>query len=278
MISIITAVHNGLSFNKLFLEALRKYTFHPFELIIIDNASTDGTREFFEGEGCIVIANPVNHNYPYSQNQGIEKAGGDCLFFLNNDIIVSPHWDKLLMEAAGRHGLDVVSASGLENTGDARGTRIMSRRWKRTKNPLLLFGASRTNLRLMHWLMYGNWVRFNKKRFRRYGYDVVEGIIGNNVMMTRKAVTLLQGWDERIQEADFELFIRLKKRWLEVGDIKPCHIVLGVYIHHFIRMTSKYAVRAKPFDRQDQMISIFDKYSREEFEQLHPNNATLRKM
>lgn len=277
MISIITAVHNGLPFNQLFLEALRRYTHHPFELIIIDNASTDGTKEFFEQEGCIVIANSVNHNYPYSQNQGMARATGDPLFFLNNDVIVSPQWDKRLMETAAQHGIDVLSASGVENMGDAATTQATSRRWKRMKNPLLVLGTGKRTLQLMHRLMYGNWKKFNEKRFQKYGHAVVEGIVGNNVMMTRRAVRILKGWDDRIQEADFELFMRIKKRSLEVGDIKPCHIALGVYIHHYIRMTAKYAVKAAPFARRDEMISIFDKYSQQECETLHPDNATLRK-
>ena len=41
MISIITAVHNQLAMNKLFVESLHKYSTMPFELIIIDNASSD---------------------------------------------------------------------------------------------------------------------------------------------------------------------------------------------------------------------------------------------
>jgi glycosyltransferase involved in cell wall biosynthesis len=48
MISIITAVHNQLAMNKLFMQSLRKYSAMDFELIIIDNASTDGSADFLK--------------------------------------------------------------------------------------------------------------------------------------------------------------------------------------------------------------------------------------
>ena len=51
MISIITAIHNGLAINKFYEASLKKYTVNPFELIIIDNVSTDGSTEFFEKSG-----------------------------------------------------------------------------------------------------------------------------------------------------------------------------------------------------------------------------------
>ncbi|MDQ3682483.1 MAG: glycosyltransferase [Bacteroidota bacterium] len=276
MISIITAIHNGLPFNQLFLESLRQYTFHPFQLIIIDNASSDGSTHFFENEGCMIIRNEVNQNYPYSQNQGMQKATGEYLFFLNNDLIVSPQWDKRLIEAATLHKLDIISACGIENAGNAKITKQLRRKWKRTKNALLILGVFKTNLKLMHWLMYGNWKRFCDSRFDKFGHQVVEGIVGNNVMMTRKAVSIVNRWDERVQQADFDLFIRVKKRALEMSDIKPCGIALGVYIHHYIRMTSKYA-RPLPFAGKENMIDVNEKYSEEEFETFHPDNATLRK-
>ncbi len=140
MISILTAVHNGLAFNRLYLECLRRYTANPFELIIIDNASTDGTREYFEAEGCTVIANKENYSYPHCQNQGILAAKGEYLFFLNNDLIVSPDWDEKLIAAAGKHGVDVLSASGIENLGNRKDTDAIGRKWKRIKNPLTLLG------------------------------------------------------------------------------------------------------------------------------------------
>ena len=277
LLSIITAIHNGLAFNQLFYESLAKYTVHPFELIIIDNASTDGSREYFESIGAKVIYNDVNYSYPYCQNQGIAIAKGDYLFFLNNDLILSHRWDEILIEVSQRHGADVLSASGIENLGNKKDTQAIDRKWKRTKNPLMVFGFGKKNLAFMHKMMYGNWEKFCAKKFEEHHWDVVEGIVGNNVMMTRRGLDILGLWDERIQSADFDLFMRTKKRALDVGDIKPCQIALGVFIHHFSRMTSKYAVKPKPFADQHKMIGLNEKWTAIEADELHPDNSTIRK-
>ncbi len=277
-ITIITAVHNGLAYNKLFYEALEKYTFNSFELIIIDNASTDGSREYFESQKhTVVIKNEVNYSYPYCQNQGIAIAKADYLFFLNNDLIVSSAWDKKLISISQLHGLDIISAAGIENVGNRKDTQQLDRKWKRVKNPLSVFGFGRTNLLLMLKLMYGNWDRFCEKKYQKHGTRVVEGIVGNNVMMSRKALSALQGWDERIQAADWDIFITSKKRSKEVGDIKPCHIALGVFIHHFVRMTVKYAVKPQPFADKHRLIDLHEKWTEQEIDEMHPNNKTIRK-
>ena len=277
MISIITAIHNGLAFNKIFFESLNKFTFNKFELIIIDNCSNDGSREYFKSSGTIVIENKENYSYPVCQNQGIKIAKGDYLFFLNNDLIVSPEWDKRLIDTAEIHDLDIISASGIENMGTPRSTQSISRKWKRVKNPLSVFGFSEVNLRFMHYIMYGNWKNYCNNLFLKNKNIVVEGIVGNNVMMTRKAINLIGEWDERIQVADFDLFMRSKLRSIQFNDIKPCHISLGVFIHHYIRMTVKYAVKPKPFFDKPNLIPLEDKWSKEELETLNPDIETLRK-
>ena len=276
-ITIITAIHNGLSINKIFYDFLEKYTHNPFELIIIDNLSTDDSREFFISKGANVIVNKVNYSYPVSQNQGIEAATTDYLFFLNNDLALCPNWDKLLIDISTEHSLDIVSAVGIENMGNFKDTQAIGRKWKRTKNPFSLIGFTETTLKLMMKLMYGNWEKYCAKLLSKNKHTVVEGIVGDNLMMTRKAINSIGLWDVRLQQADFDLFMRSKKRNLQVGDIKPCHIALGVYIHHFGRMTVKYSNKKPiPFADSDKLINLTDKWSREEIEQLHPNNATLR--
>ena len=129
----------------------------------------------------------------------------------------------------------------------------------------MIFGFGENNLSLMHKVMYGNWERFCEKQYTQYGTTVVEGILGNNVMITRKAIDKIGFWDERIQSGDFDLFMRTKKYSLEYGDIKPCHVALGVYIHHFIRMTSKYGKKKPtPFADKDSLISLWDKWNEQE--------------
>ena len=83
MISIVTAVHNQIGMNRLFYETLKRNTRNVYELIIIDNNSTDGSREFFREHADTVIENPGNYSYPYCQNQGIAAARYDYLVFLN---------------------------------------------------------------------------------------------------------------------------------------------------------------------------------------------------
>ncbi len=262
MISIITAVHNQLAINKIFLEYLKKYTHYPYELIIIDNNSTDGSREFFKENGAIVIENEANYSYPYTQNQGIKLAKYDVLAFLNNDITVSPNWDKHILEAMQANALDVATVCGIERLESAEQTKAYGRRWKRIKNIIAYFSRTESSFRLMHKLMYGNWEKFSEMRHKNFGNKCIEGFVGNSVILTRRGLDLLGMFDERIQAADFDLYVRSKKRNLEHGDIKPCHIALGVYNHHYIRIT--YKSKPPVFIDAHKMIAFDEKWKKEE--------------
>ena len=261
MISIIVAIHNQLTINKIFYDNLVKYTHHPFELIIIDNNSTDGSKEFFQGHGAIVIENKQNYSYPYCQNQGIEISKYDVFAFLNNDIIVPPNWDKRLLDVSEKHGLEVFTPSGIEKTETIESTKKMWKKWNLIKNIISQFGKNEFTFKLMHFLMYGDWEKFSNKRFNKFKSEIIEGFVGNSVIMKRSAIKKIGLWDERLQAADFDLYLRTKKRNLEYGDILPVHTVLGVFHHHFIRITAK----SKPvkFADAENIISLDQKWGDE---------------
>ena len=86
MLSIIVAVHNQQAMNQLFWKHLSAHTQGDWELIVIDNGSTDGSGDFFARQGAKVISNGGNYSYPFCQNQGIKAARETYLAFLNNHV------------------------------------------------------------------------------------------------------------------------------------------------------------------------------------------------
>jgi GT2 family glycosyltransferase len=240
-LSIITSIRNQLPMNRLFVEYLQKYTHHTYELIVIDNASDDGSAAFFESVGARMVSNKENYSYPYSQNQGIALARGRILAFLNNDLIVSPNWDKKLVEIMDGQGYDFLSPASNDRAESEEATRKLRRRWRLIKNPLLwLFGPTQANLLRMFRLMYPRWVAYQHWRASTYDQQVREGFSGSCIIVTRQGMEAIGGtWDERIQSADFDLYLRTKKRSLVAKDIKPIHLALGVYFHHYSRLTLK---------------------------------------
>ena len=103
-VSIIVVTFNGLVFSKLSLGTLLANTRYPdYEVIIVDNASTDGTadclRELAARNPHVrVIFNGQNAGFAAANNQGLAAASGDVFVLLNNDTMVAPGWLDRLIE------------------------------------------------------------------------------------------------------------------------------------------------------------------------------------
>jgi len=269
LLSIIVAVHNQLAMNRLFWRHLLANTTGDWELIIVDNGSSDGSADFFEAQGATVLRNGGNYSYPYCQNRGIQVAKGEWLAFLNNDVIVPAHWNTRLQTSMQHHGMDVMTSCGIEHVETVAATKRLRRRWRWIKNLVLLVGGrSENSLALMHRLMYPRWQHFTEQRIRDFALQCKPGFVGNTVMMTRRALDLIGVWDERIQAADFDLYLRVQQRHAEHGDIQPVHIALDVFVHHYIRLTE--GVSYPPFVDRDRLIRLQDKWTEAELAAFAP--------
>ncbi|MDV4149716.1 glycosyltransferase [Clostridium sp. AL.422] len=97
--SIIILTYNNLDYNKICIESIKKYTNSDYEIIVVDNNSTDGTVEWLESQKDIkVIYNKENLGFPKGCNQGIRIVTGEEILLLNNDTIVTPNWLENLKE------------------------------------------------------------------------------------------------------------------------------------------------------------------------------------
>lgn len=90
--SIIIPTYNGLALLKACVASIRKHTLVPYEIIVVDNGSTDGTLAYCRKMGLKLVSHPHNLGFPAACNYGLRFASGDLLMLLNNDTIVTPNW------------------------------------------------------------------------------------------------------------------------------------------------------------------------------------------
>ncbi|GGH34105.1 glycosyltransferase family 2 protein [Paenibacillus segetis] len=107
--SIIIPSYNGLHLLTSCVEAIRLHTFEKYEIIVVDNGSSDGTAEYCLREGIILVSIPHNAGFPIACNKGLAIASGDQLLLLNNDVIVSPRWlSKMLLALTSTDNIGIV--------------------------------------------------------------------------------------------------------------------------------------------------------------------------
>jgi len=94
--SIIIVSWNALRHLKTFLPSVVKTDYPNFEIILVDNASTDGSAEWVKNQFPDVRVVTLDQNYGYcgGNNRGATYACHDNLIFLNNDVAVDPNWLK----------------------------------------------------------------------------------------------------------------------------------------------------------------------------------------
>jgi len=105
-VSFIVPLYNCLPLTQAMLASLRA-TLPPgldHEIIMVDDGSTDGTREWVQGltPPCHVLLNERNLGFAATCNRGAAAAQGEILFFLNNDLVLLPRWLEPMCAAFAR--------------------------------------------------------------------------------------------------------------------------------------------------------------------------------
>jgi len=98
--SIVLLVRNQLDCTRACVESIRRCTPEPYELVFVDNGSTDGTAEWLRTlDDAFVVTNEENLGFGAGCNQGIAASTGERILLLNNDVVVTEGWLGALHDA-----------------------------------------------------------------------------------------------------------------------------------------------------------------------------------
>ena len=104
--------------------------------------------------------------------------------------------------------------------------------------------------------------------YEMYYPQIIEGIVGNCVFLKKSVLEKIGLLDERIQSSDWDIYLRIKKRAEEIGDVHRVMTVCWAYLHHFIRTTLKS--NPEPFACTHPKHTIEEKWDKETVKRLWP--------
>ena len=106
LVSVVIVNWNGRDWLEGCLNSVRNQTLRDLEVLVIDNGSTDGSRDDLEAAASrgelVLIRNSRNLGFCAANNQGIAVARGPFIALLNNDAEAHPKWLEELAEAVER--------------------------------------------------------------------------------------------------------------------------------------------------------------------------------
>jgi GT2 family glycosyltransferase len=235
-ISIIIVNYNTIELLRGCLTSLMQSEGRLCELIVVDNASTDGSADMVENEfpGVLLVRNQMNVGFSKANNQGLRQAKGRYFLMLNSDTIVRAHAVAAMAEFLGSHAAAGAATCKLMNADGTIQASISNR-----PGPMLLFfrllGVSRmvSGDRARRWLLRTGGL-FLGKTIRSYltPYEThespfeVENISGACLMLRREVVGQVGFLDEEffMYFEDMDYCLRLhdagwKMYYLPQGEI-----------------------------------------------------------
>lgn len=209
-VSVVIVNYNTKQMTYDCIETVLNFTkANSIEIILVDNASTDGSKEFFLNDNRIrYIYSNENLGFGRANNIGIDIACGKYVFLLNSDTILLDDVIKKLFDFAERNA---------DNNLGAVGTCLINR----DKQDALSFGQFVSANRIYRRLLEG--LRIYRKNFETetyleldiQGYVEIDFVSGADLFVPKKVFNQIKGFDP-----DFFMYYEeteLQKRMDEVG-------------------------------------------------------------
>ena len=125
-VSVIIPAYNAEKYIGQCLASVSAQTLDDIEVIVVDDASADGTREVIsvaaDADSRITLIKQENQYAGVARNNGMKRATGEFLYFLDADDYIEPETLEIMVTSAEKYGTDIVVAESEAfdaQTGDA---------------------------------------------------------------------------------------------------------------------------------------------------------------
>ncbi len=228
-IAVVLCSHDGAELLPTALAALAAQTLDParYEVIVVDDGSTDATAEVAEAAGATVVRLPVSRGLNGARNAGIETARAHVVAFTDDDCEPEPAWLERLLEPFSNPTVDGAAGRIVEECTDA-----FLLGYLRTVRPLAPMGAELGGSRspLARLALYA-------RRMAGFGPELRAGeelysLVGANMALRRPLLRELGGFDAafRLGADEEELCLRAHAR---PGGARLLYAPDAVVHHHF---------------------------------------------
>jgi len=209
-VTVLMAAYNSERYISQAIQSILNQTYTNFELLIIDDGSTDGTLEqinAFDDARIILLQNKINKGVVYTRNRAIKEANGKFIAIMDSDDLATvDRLETLLNKFNENHELALIGshANVIDTNGTPTGQQI-----KVETNPELL----------KYRLFFGN------------------SFAHSSVMMRTDVFKEFGGYRLPLAE-DYDLFLRISIKYPVLNLDK----VLLLYREHPMGISKKYAV------------------------------------
>jgi GT2 family glycosyltransferase len=118
LVSVVVLSWNTLQETKVAIDSVRKLDYQNYEIIVVDNGSTDGSKEYLSKQKNIVYVDlPANTGFTGGQLVAYEVAKGEFIALVNSDAVIAPTWLSVLIDLMNK-GSGVGAAGGRAYTWD----------------------------------------------------------------------------------------------------------------------------------------------------------------
>ncbi|HXE10130.1 MAG TPA: glycosyltransferase family 2 protein [Verrucomicrobiae bacterium] len=156
-ISVVIPVYNEAEHLAACLEAIAAQTLTPYEVIVVDNNSSDETAEVARRFGFVTLLSEPRQGVVHARNRGFDAVGGDIIARIDADTVLPPEWLARVNVIFSDMGISAVSGAPhyydfpLPALADAVDLPLRGRLARKLKDTNFLWGANMA-VRRTDWL------------------------------------------------------------------------------------------------------------------------------